>query len=532
MKGAGCKKEREPKTSDRATPRSSMAQLPKTKPRGRADAEARLGQALAKYTEMMRIAASQASLAEILYFLDGLHVLRTRRRHAEDLSTAAVEYLLPRLEDIQKYIALCVASVGRATILDPFNGPLIQELAGIANHLHKLAEIHSLLPFADAQLVDNALRDIRLDFATPFMRERDFVVAYFIRLEQSTARSRKEFRTLDEILANFASELEGVEAQFEQVSEMSVEEFCAITRAVAEKISERLSRAEIDQQPYVRRGGWLVEGAIMIRARTLVWRRSRFTADELLNRWLRFLQFEPASFSIGELWFDRSQKGPVLVLGDWVVISPELLLDGLSATTRDRLLSNSRTRHAYQTAMSESFLGEVSAVFEAAGFVEIDALRNYEVMVSEEQPLGDIDRAYTDGRTTFVVEGKNHVLPISVYYKEEVAVLKRLAETQPWVEKVRAREAELRRSPPRGLNENFKSIIVTRDPEILAHCCDIPVVSKSELGEWLQTNLSFTAFLASKYALNAAVDAVDLQELDDIAVLRAEHSARPDRTKR
>ena len=102
-----------------------------------------------------------------------------------------------------------------------------------------------------------------------------------------------------------------------------------------------------------------------------------------------------------------------------------------------------------------------------------------------------------------MVEGKNHALPLPVYFKSPEAIDKHLARNRDWEDKVKRRIAHLHSTSPSYKVEGpWDYIVVSLMPEPLSHQSDLLILSLEELEQWLlqePRDLSFANFYENAY---------------------------------
>jgi hypothetical protein len=375
---------------------------------------------------------------------------------------------------------------------------LVTELVGTVNVLNAKAEMASLISVFDVAQEGDRGRYLRVDVGAAMNRpEVREMLAYERRVRTDNALRRRP-KQLDELLAAFAAEYGPYADLFQTEFGLPLTTAMEIYRFLAEEPTRRAAAAE-SSFPRLANGNVDLNNPLTAIA---YMRGCYLKRADLINRFdagagpfIDRLTCDPAAFNGHELRYHAATRKPLLPWSpDELCVLGELVLDSLFTNAHYSLLENATTMFRDRTSVAEEykrryaerFLDAVAAAAAPVGYREVS--RGIELTDGKRQ-LGDMDLVLAHDVTGhhLVVEGKNHMLPLPVFFMDFTAVAARRVQLmKEWEAKVVGREAHLRHHHARyGLGSDFTYVIVTRQPEILSYCSAVPVLSLHEFREWM-----------------------------------------------
>lgn len=169
--------------------------------------------------------------------------------------------------------------------------------------------------------------------------------------------------------------------------------------------------------------------------------------------------------------------------------------------THYKLLESSFTKDKYKQKSSELFLTKITNITNRAGFIEIE--RDKELYEGKRK-IGDLDLVLRKDDFYLIIEAKNQSIPLDVYFHDLQSTKEQLIKLQnDWEKHVNERNDYLKKGHDKiGIGENFKYIIVSKNPAVLSHFSNISCFAIEEFEKWIEysdCNMDFYTFYNKFY---------------------------------
>ncbi|MHC3914633.1 hypothetical protein ACI0FN_00593 [Alcaligenes nematophilus] len=442
--------------------------------------------------------ATKCGIWELLRFYYQLRVSRTIAMNlpAQGKSTDAQIAELHLHDEAVKYAIALVAKHGIWGDMDDlqssyknFNNNVAQMLVTYACHINSKFDTEALLHIANIKVIgdrdQDAILETDLDKLEP---QRAIYLHYGLRIEQFAICSKERFKSVPELVAQVRKDVSGLEEHFAEVFGLSLERYCAGLGELRSMFEVKLQKALENIDPQNTGSIDFDQEETFVSVASAMY----FTDSDLdagvnadFAAYLRAHPFEPGSVSGDELRFHYLTRRPFLVGSGFAVLSPDLCFDSIVDNIRFTLLEDSGSKHAYKAAASGAFLDLIAEAAKLYGYIEVG--RDVDLKQGKKK-LGDIDLILFNASSnhTILVEGKNHALPLAVYFRSPEAVEDHVIRTQDWEKRVKRRIEHLKsNSPSYKVIGDWEYIIVSRMPEPLAHHTDLLVLCLEEFNQWL-----------------------------------------------
>lgn len=408
------------------------------------------------------------------------------------LSDEAVKYAIGLVAKHGSWASVSVLSYSH----EQYDNDLLEELMRHARHINANFEMDKLLHIANLRVEgerdQDAVLDMDLERIDP---KRAIYLWYGLRIERFTSRGKEGFKSIPELVAVVRQEVAGLEEQFAETFGLSLDSYCAgwiqLKSMFETKVQAALDR--IDPQ---NTGHFDVDqvNTFVAMAGAMYFSDREFDSSLSASfvKYLRSQSFEPGSLQGDELRFHYLTRRPFLIGRGFAVLSSDLCFDSIVDNLRFTLLESSGSKHAYKAAASAKFLDQVAENAKSNGYVEV--AREVDLKQGKSE-IGDIDLVLFNASTnhTLLVEGKNHALPLAVYFCSPNDIDDHVTTTRDWEKKVKRRIAHLRsETSSYKVSGDWDYIVVSRMPEPLAHYTDLLVLCIDEFKQWIgQTPMEF-----------------------------------------
>ncbi len=413
----------------------------------------------------------------------------------QNLAHADVAGLQMRDEALKYAIAL-VAKHG-AWKADPsainsikgFENSRVEQLERFARHINAKFELEALLHIAEPRLQGERDQDCILDLSAGLKDpQRAMQFYYGLRLEKTTQRKKDSHLSTQDLVRQLCCQYLEVIDLFKSEAGISIENYCAGLLEIDAAFKARGEGLESAM-------GFYPDGRINpVDRRTFVAmaRTMFFTDDELEEsvnpefiEYMHHHPFDNAAASDSELRFHYLSRRPFLMGNGFSVLSPDLVFDSVINNTHYTLLESDDSKEKYKKMSAGRFIDLIAIAAERGGYEEIDR----DVFLKKgKQELGDIDLILHNERSghTLLIEGKNHALPLGVYFRTPESVEQHLRQTRDWETKVQRRIDHLKgEAPSYQLTGPWDYVIVTQMPEPLSHLSHLLVLSLDEFEHWI-----------------------------------------------
>ena len=473
----------------------------------RARAIAKLRGELTKDISRAQAVARTCGLWELLrlcYLLRLTHIFLIVPEFAEKLTPADLVELQLR-DDALKYAIGLVAKHGvwanQATAISSlraFDNQRVEVLERFARHINAKFETESVLEVAKVRVSGERDQDCHIDLRAGLRDpQRSLYFHYGMRMERSTSRMKTDILATPDLVRRLNEDFVEVAEMFEARCGISLDRFCKGILELDAALTTRFRAAEASSD--VSETGRINPDGI----RTFVGmsRAIYFTDAELEDAlspefvcYLRAHPFDASAASETELRFHYLTRRPFLMGQGFAVVSPDLFFDSVLENIHFTLLEGDKSKAQYMDAGASRFLDRVAALAARSGYEE---LTRDVYLTQKKNNIGDIDLVLHNPVTghTLLVEGKNHALPLRVYFRSPEAIDEHVARTRDWEMKVKRRIAHLHSpSPSYKIYGPWDYIVVSRMPEPLAHLSDLLVLSLDEFEQWLLQEPRPTSF--------------------------------------
>ncbi|CAN5340270.1 hypothetical protein BH09SUM1_BH09SUM1_16240 [soil metagenome] len=442
--------------------------------------------------------ARQCSIFELAYFVHELHVIRLidHFEPAKNPLRPSVKAVYAHsIDDATKYILALVAKYGRAsaTIEDwekefQLSGDLYQRLQRLTIEINRKDEVRALINLFKCEY-NEATKGLRIDMsAASEDSEIRTYFEYFQRVDTDNDVAKLNVLGIEQLKQFFIQQYSDVQEEFLSVFGVDVGAFFDFNIELAEMAGEALT-ARAAKCEYLSEGVINMQAAKTVKALSRAFFfnkadiRKRFAKwnDTLDKMILKIGEFDPY-----EIRFHAISRNPIIEYGDYFAISPELLVDSLFINCHYALIEAKATKQSYMAKRASSFLDEISDAAKPYGFHEIK--REFDLYEGKRN-LGDIDLILENAAGfVILIEAKNHMLPLSVYFKDMKKTRDHLSYLKAeWEVKVLRRVEYLRKNhAAEGIGNDYKYILITRFPEIISHFSSLLAMSLQEFKWWLQ----------------------------------------------
>jgi len=453
--------------------------------------------------------AEACGLWDLLLLCYNLHLTRVGLvmlpNHGELNGFANTAVLLMREEAIKYAIGLVAKHGSWSEHADAIHGygefssDRIEALERIARHINAKFEMEGFLHVGKVRVTGERDQDCSIDLEAGLRDPtRAMHFHYGLRMERVTTQGNKQVLLTPDLVRRLYREFSGVNAMFEAQCGVSLEAFCtglihldlvlkdrvqAILDVIGERTTDSFQVADIRTFVGMSRAIFFTDAELA----------ASFTPAFI--SYLRTHPFVPAEASDTELRFHYLTRRPFLMGAGFAVLSPELCFDSVLRNAHFTLLEEAESKPKYMAAAASSFLDRIADSAAAYGYEEVD--REIDLFEGKRK-LGDIDLILNNPTTnhTILVEGKNHALPLEVYFRSPEAIDAHVARTRDWEEKVQRRIVHLRSASPNySVAGSWDYIIVSRMPEPLSHLSDLLILSIDELELWFSRSPRDTSFV-------------------------------------
>lgn len=451
--------------------------------------------------DAMEVAAEIASSCGLWDVLNLCYLLQITRRvmmlpkSGEDIPRTLLAEAHLRDEALKYSIAFAVKcgalDVDASAVKQiSLGGSRIEALERVCRLVNAKFDFESILNVGNLVRDESGRVGVDLDFeALP--SDRMLLFQYGLRVERSTMEMKKGLLSLDELIVSVLRSYEDVADLFESELGISVENYCVgIVQVV--NLLKRRAEAYKKYLGYDRNNDVDFDDpkTIAMMSYGLLFTEEQITR-EIIPEFVEFMRrnaFSKGEANTAELRFHYLSRNPYLFGRDFVILSADLILDSVMDDSHYSIIENENSRAKYTARSAGKFIDSVAEVARKSGWEEID--REFELFEGKRK-LGDIDlllRHETTGEM-LLVEGKNHSLPLDVYFRSPEAITRHVEKTRDWERKVGQRIRHLSSSSKSGEywpGAKWKYIVVTKMPEPLSHKSELLILTLTEFERWLK----------------------------------------------
>ena len=462
--------------------------------------------------------AKLCGIGELFYFLHYLHAIRILKLNDDipDSEKGIVNAQTNQLNDSYKYLIQVLTKHSKTKFIKSgknglyINKQLVHFLTETTIQVNSNYENLTFITlFKNIEVHGERDRYLRLDLETISKdpKAKKFF-EYGLRIDRENDFNKSDLKTKENFLEHFENEYSPYSELFEKEFKIGLKTFLDLIDYLLTSIStqvenntkyfEKINEDLIDVQAY---------STILNFSNSLVIDK-KIVIDkfgEQIKTIINKLTFKPNQFDEKQLKYNLIARQPIIDFGNNLLISPEILLDSLFINSHYSLLENSESREDYKTKYSTEFINTILKVFNKYGYYEVN--RELDLYEGKNQ-IGDLDLVVKNSENHyFIIEAKNHSLPLDVYFHDFDSTEERLITlTKDWEKKVTKRNEHLKIFHSKyDISSNFKYIIVSNDPEILSHFSDFLVLTIRELNFYLSqndSNITFDYIYDSLYKKN------------------------------
>ncbi|MET2984846.1 hypothetical protein [Aureibaculum conchae] len=451
-----------------------------------------------KDIQKLIIGTQKCGLRELLYFLYYLHWLRLLHLfpRAQNEDKTKLKLITNSTEESFRYLISLISKFGQPNFLTKKNGEvellndeLVQALLNYAKLINSKFETFSLIKLFDVQVSGERNQHLRIDMSKletdPKIKS---IFNYFLRTEIDNGIKKSTNTHHNILIENFKKEYQPLNDLFEIELGVTVNEFCDLIDKLLLLVTNRLKLLE-DELPKLENGNVNIQHPLTFVKFSncyLFEKKSFFkNFDKKFHKVIDRLLFEPSEFDEKELRFHSVTRKPLISLNEMIIISPELLLDGLFTNIHYSLIESKNIKQEYIKKKSDAFIDEILEVAKEFGFEEV--VRELDLYEGKNQ-IGDLDLILKGANGDYlIIEAKNHALPLEVYFNDFDATLRHLEYLkEKWESKVikRIKHLELKYSNY-SITKNHLYIVVSLFPEVISHFSDLMILSIAEFKMWL-----------------------------------------------
>lgn len=400
--------------------------------------------------------------------------------------------------------------------LKAFNNERVDDLEYFSRHINAKFETEAMLHVARIRVAGERDQDCYFDLEACISDpQRLFYLHYGLRMERSTSRKKERMLAVPDLVRRLYKDFFDVKDLFKVRCGISLDRFCNGLLELDAEYKARFQNVEaaID----IKETGRINpdDKRVFVGMSRAIYFTDTELGDSLSPEFVSYLRahpFDPAAASETELRFHYLSRRPFLMGRGFAVLSPDLFFDSVLDNTHFTLLEGSESKVPYMDVGASHFLNRVADLAASSGYEEV---KRDVYLKHGRQDIGDIDLILYNPATdhTLLVEGKNHVLPLPVYFRSAEAIDAHVARTRDWEKKVKRRIAHLHgASPSYKVDGAWDYIVVSLMPEPLAHLSDLLVLSLDEFEQWLlqqPRDTSFAQFYENVYKPEEATMSMD-----------------------
>lgn len=399
-------------------------------------------------------------------------------------------------DEAMKYAISLVVKHGDWNNFSELNSPLsgfsvsrVHELEKITRYINAKYESEILLNVAEVEVFGERDEHCKINLEAGLRDPvRNMHMQFGLRIEKTARDGKNALLAIPVLLEKFRLEYLPLTEFYEQDNGISVEEFCQGMLDLHSYLIKRGREVEAELlDPKTNLVDPLLAKAFIKLSRTFVMTDSEMEAN-LNPRFLDYLRrnpFEPAAVSDSELRFHYVSRRPYFFGDGFAIISPELVFDSVMGNTRYTFLESFQSKQKFMELSAAQFIDKIADVASVAGYRVVGR----DIYLKErKKDIGDIDLFLWNEELDhcLLIEAKNHMLPLPVYFRDPTAVGEHISRNRDWESKVKRRIDHLQ-----GDNKSFCVIgnwdylVVSLMPEPLSHVTDLLVLSLDEFETWV-----------------------------------------------
>lgn len=478
--------------------------------------------------------AKQCQTTEILYFFYLLHYIRLldKVESAEIVSEKMVNIYQNSLTETLKYLISITAKYGlggepatHQKHKNSLKNSLIQFLIKHGNYINSKYESTGMLQLFDVTVSGERDQYCEIDISKGISDPtRKGFFDYFVRAEIDNENTCR-FDTPESLFDRIKSEYMPFSHFFICEMGVTVEEFCDFIDYLISKV--KTACAVVDSKLRLLPNGDIdieaVDNIYLISQCFLLSKKQIY--KEYGNKYRRVLNrltFSNKEFDANQLRFHHVTRRPLIVQGDMVMVSGELILDSLFINIHYSLLESKTNGVAYREQQASHYLDKLVNIASKYGYHTV--AKELDLYDGKNQ-IGDIDLILKNNVGHYLlIEAKNHAVPLDVYFKDYKKTKAHLHYLQNnWERKVNKRVEHLKSNHLNyDIGQDYDYIIVSRFPEIISHFSELLILSSHEFDLWLneaQPHHRFEEFFKDTYEKNRpdiTIDEIQILSKDNL----------------
>lgn len=444
-------------------------------------------------------------------------------------------------DDAMKYAISLAVKHGRWNDLSAIDTPLVDfdvcrvhKLEALTRYINAKFESEILLNIAEVRVSGARDETCEVDLEAGLRDpNRNMQMQFGLRIEKFTRDEKNDPVRIPELLEKFRSKYSALAELYEQDNGISMEVFCQGMLDINQHLVSRglEAEAELLGDDGDRVDPFLAETFIKL-SRTFIMtdaEMENFLNPEFLA-YLRRNPFDPTAVSDSELRYHYVSRRPFIFGEGFAVFSPELVFDSVLGNARYTFLESITSKQKFMQQSASQFIDDIADVALAGGYRVIGR----DIYLKEgKKDIGDIDLFLWNEELDhcLLIEAKNHMLPLPVYFRNPSAVDEHISRNRDWESKVQRRIDHLK-----GEGRSFcvvgdwNYLVVSLMPEPLSHVTDLMVLSLGEFEAWLSESprpVRFSELHDILHTPNAADYSLeDLQQLQDEGFVLMKQSLR------
>jgi hypothetical protein len=459
--------------------------------------------------------AKSCGLLEFLYFIYQLHWTRLLHLfpNAENQKPEILSAYTNTIEESLKYITSLTAKFGHWGFAIPkgekipfLNIKLVQVFLKHGNLINSKYETESMIQLFDVQVSGERNQHLRIDMSNV---ETDpdvkILFNYFLRIDEDNDTKKSSKKNKDTLIQNFKDEYAPFSEMFEEELGVTIDEFCwlndqllqRVTKGIKSKenLFEKLPNGNVDVTSQIT---FIHFSQCFLQDKQKLFKSFDSKFHPVISR----LTFKSEQFDERQLRFHHVTRQPIFEHKAMIIISPELILDSLFTNIHYSLIEAPAIKQKYIARQASLFLDKIATIANKFGYSEVD--REKDLFEGKNQ-IGDVDIIFKNDAGNFLlIEAKNHVLPMDIYFKDVIKTKEHLAYLQKeWERKVTRRVEHLKSNHANySIPNDHLYIVVSRFPEIISHYSDLLILSIQEFEVWLEkfeTLISYSDFYDKHY---------------------------------
>lgn len=399
-------------------------------------------------------------------------------------------------DDAMKYAISLAVKHGKWDRLSAINTPLadfdinrVHKLEGLTRYINAKFETEILFNIAEVRVSGARDETCEVDLHAGLCEpSRNMQMQFGLRIEKFTRDAKNDPVPIPQLLERFRRDYSALAELYEQDNGISMEVFCQGMLDIHEHLVAKGFEAEANLlgDDGDRVNPLLAETFIKL-SRTFI--MTDIEMEGVLNpeflAYLRRNPFDPDAVSDSELRYHYISRRPFIIGQGFAIFSPELVFDSVLGNARYTFLESITSKQKFMEQSASQFIDDIASVALVRGYRVIGR----DIYLKEgRRDIGDIDLFLWNEELDhcLLIEAKNHMLPLPVYFRNPSAVDEHISRNRDWEMKVQRRISHLKgEGRSFCVIGNWDYLVVSLMPEPLSHVTELLVLSLDEFGSWL-----------------------------------------------